>query len=138
MTAKEYLGQALKLDALIGCYMRELQYWRDMAESVSGCAFQPRFDRSRPTEAPFVRCVEKIDEIERKIDVRIDELVDLKERIGAAIDKLDDREEQLVLRCRYCDGSSWPVIAHFLGTSVRTAQRIHASALENFTVPDES
>ena len=138
MTPKEYLRQALRLDSIIASYMRELQYWRDMAEGVSGMNCQPSLNPNRASEAPFVRCVEKIDEIERNIDARIDELVNLKNEIGAAIEKLDDREEQLVLRCRYCDGESWPVIAHYLGTSVRTAQRIHASALEKFSVPDKS
>lgn len=135
MTAKEYLKQAAKLDALINCRMRELEYWRGLADGVSGCNFQPHYNPNSPTEAPFVRCIEKIDEIEREIDAKIDALVDLKREIGAAIDRLESSDEQLLLRYRYFENRSWEEIGTLLHVSYRTVHRIHGSALQNLIVP---
>ena len=67
MTAKEYLNQARHLDALINCRLREIDYWRDLSSSVSGSNFEPHYNPNKPTEAPFVRCLEKIDAIQRDV-----------------------------------------------------------------------
>ena len=136
MTAKEYLNQARHLDALINCRLREIDYWRDLSSSVSGSNFEPRYNPNRPTEAPFVRCLEKIDAIQRDVAEKVAYLVCLKETINTAIDKLTSREEQLVLRYRYLDNCSWEEISQMLNVSLRTVHRIHGSALQNFIVPD--
>ena len=137
MTAKEYLNQARHLDALINCRLREIDYWRDLLSSVSGTRFDGMpHSPNRPTEAPFVRCLEKIDEIQRSVEEKITYLVRLKEEINTAIDKLENRDEQLVLRYRYLDDCTWEEISRMLNVSLRTVHRIHGSALQNFSVPD--
>lgn len=137
MTAKEYLNQARHLDALINCRLREIDYWRDLSSSVSGTRFDGMpHSPNRPTEAPFVRCLEKIDEIQRSVEEKITYLVRLKEEINTAIDKLENRDEQLVLRYRYLDDCTWEEISQMLNVSLRTVHRIHGSALQNFSVPD--
>jgi len=136
MTAKEYLGQVKHLDTLINCRLRELDYWRDLYQSVSGSNFETHYNPNRPTEAHFVRCLEKIDEIEREIANKVSYLVGLRDEINAAIDKLESREEQLLLRYRYLDNFSWEEIGRMLCVSLRTVHRIHGSALANFSVPN--
>lgn len=137
MTAKEYLNQARHLDALINCRLREIDYWRDLSSSVSDTRFDGMpHSPNRPTEAPFVRCLEKIDEIQRSVEEKITYLVRLKEEINTAIDKLENRDEQLVLRYRYLDDCTWEEISRMLNVSLRTVHRIHGSALQNFSVPD--
>lgn len=136
MTAKEYLGQARHLDTLINCRLRELDYWRDLSSSVSGSNFEAHYNPNRPTEASFVRCIAKIDEIEHEIAAKVSYLVGLREEINAAIDKLESREEQLLLRYRYLDNFSWEEIGRMLCVSTRTVHRIHGSALQNFSVPN--
>ena len=137
MTAKEYLNQARHLDALINCRLREIDYWRDLSSSVSGTRFDgmPHIP-NRPTEAPFVRCLEKIDEIQRSVEEKVAYLVRLKEEINTAIDMLENRDEQLVLRYRYLDDCTWEEISRMLNVSLRTVHRIHGSALQNLIVPD--
>ena len=136
MTAKEYLSQARHLDELINCRLRELEYWRHLAGSISGTRYDGMpHSPNRPTGAPFVRCLEKIDEIERDIDGKIDELVDLRKAVNVAIDAMENNEEQLLLRCRYLDNFSWENICHIMNVSLRTAHRIHGTALQNFHVP---
>ena len=137
MTAKEYLNQARHLDALINCRLREIDYWRDLSSSVSGMKFDGMpHSPNRPTEAPFVRCLEKIDEIQRNMEDKVAYLVRLKEEINAAIDMLASRDEQLLLRYRYLDDFTWEEIARMLNVSLRTVHRIHGSALQNLIVPD--
>lgn len=136
MTAKEYLNQARHLDALINCRLREIDYWRDLSSGVSGSNFEPHYNPNRLTEAPFVRCLEKIDEIQRDIQEKVGRLIALREEIDRAIDSLENRDEQLLLRYRYLDGCTWEEIGHMLNVSLRTVHRIHGSALQNFSVPD--
>ena len=137
MTAKEYLNQARHLDALINCRLREIDYWKELSSSVSGMRFDGMpHSPNRPTEAPFVRCLEKIDEIQRSVEEKVAYLVRLKEEINTAIDMLENRDEQLVLRYRYLDDCTWEEISRMLNVSLRTVYRIHGSALQNFSVPD--
>ena len=137
MTAKEYLNQARHLDALINCRLREIDYWRDLSSSVAGMKFDGMpHSPNHPTEAPFVRCLEKIDEIQRDVEDKVAYLVRLKEEINTAIDMLASRDEQLLLRYRYLDDFTWEEIARMLNVSLRTVHRIHGSALQNFIVPD--
>ena len=136
MTAKEYLNQARHLDALIHCRLREIDYWRDLSSSVSGSSFEEHHNPNRPTEAPFVRCLEKIDEIQRSVEEKVAYLICLKEAINKAIDKLDNRDEQLLLRYRYLDNCTWEEIAAMLNVSIRSVHRIHGMALQHFSVPN--
>lgn len=137
MTAKEYLNQARHLDALINCRLREIDYWRDLSSSILGMKFDGMpHSPNRPTEASFVRCLEKIDEIQRDMKDKVAYLVRLKEEINTAIDMLASRDEQLLLRYRYLDDFTWEEISRMLNVSLRTVHRIHGSALQNFIVPD--
>jgi RNA polymerase sigma factor (sigma-70 family) len=136
MTAKEYLNQARHLDALINCRLREIDYWKDLSSGISGSSFEPHYNPNHPTEAPFVRCLEKIDLIQREVEEKVTYLVRLKEEINTAIDMLESRDEQLLLRYRYLDDFTWEEIARMLNVSLRTVHRIHGSALQNFSVPD--
>lgn len=136
MTAKEYLNQARHLDALINCRLREIDYWRDLSSSVSGSNFEPHYNPNRPTEAPFVRCLEKIDAIQRDVAEKVAYLISLRDEINARIDILDSHEEQILLRYRYLDDCTWEEISRMLNVSLRTVYRIHGSALQNFIVPD--
>jgi len=137
MTAKEYLNQARHMDALINCRLREIDYWKDLSDSVSSMRFDGMpHSPNRPTEAPFVRCLEKIDEIQRSVEEKVAYLVRLKEEINTAIDKLENRDEQLVLRYRYLDDCTWEEISRMLNVSLRTVHRIHGTALQNFSFPD--
>lgn len=136
MTAKEYLNQARHLDALINCRLREIDYWKDLSSGISGSSYEPHYNPNKPTEAPFVKCLEKIDEIQRGVEEKVAQLIALRDEINSRIDMLENHEEQLVLRYRYLDNCTWEEIERMMNVSERTAFRIHGSALANFSVPD--
>ena len=60
MTAKEYLGQAYRLDQRINANLEEVARLREMASSVSSPSWEEKTGGSRPTDPPFVRCLVKI------------------------------------------------------------------------------
>lgn len=136
MTAKEYLSQAKQLNDAVNNLLNDRNYWQDLSKKVSGSNFEEHFNSNRTSEALFVRCLERIDEIERDIDRKVSELVDLRTEINKAIDALEDFREQLVLRCRYLDGCSWEKTAESMAVSIRTAHRIHGRALKHFSIPE--
>lgn len=136
MTAKEYLNRARHLDALINTYLREIDYWKQLSTSISAVSFEPHYNPNTPTDAPFVKILERIDELEAKASKAVTELIKLRDEINDRITLLPNREEQLVLRYRYVDSCSWDEISSMLNVSLRTVHRIHGSALQNFSVPE--
>ena len=63
-------------------------------------------------------------------------LLDLRSEINAAIESMENPEERLLLKYRYLKNESWEDISYDLNVSYRTVHRIHASALNNFVVPE--
>ena len=136
MTAKEYLRQAYRLNELIDSRITELERLRDYSTRLTSCSFEgERVSKSRSTEAPFARIIEKITDLEKVINRDIDRHVDLKAEMNAAIDRVPNVDERLLLRYRYLNNYNWDEIAQLLNVSGRTVHRIHSSALYNFSVP---
>ena len=136
MTAKEYLRQAYRLNELIDSRITEMERLRDYSTRLTSCSFEgERVSKSRITEAPFARIIEKIIDLEKVINRDIDRYVDLKTEMNAAIDRVLNVDERLLLRYRYLNNYNWDEIAQLLNVSGRTVHRIHSSALYNFSVP---
>ena len=65
MTAKEYLSQAYRLDQRIDSNIAEITRLREMACGISSPSWEEKVQTSRNTDAPFVRCLEKIMDLEK-------------------------------------------------------------------------
>lgn len=74
----------------------------------------------------------RIDELERKINDRIDELIQLKAEALQRLEKLSDLDQQNVLDARYIEGNKWEKISADLDFSIAQVYRIHGAALLNF------
>lgn len=138
MTAKEYLQQAYRLNELIDSDVHELERLRDLAGRISSPNFGERVQSSRNLDAPFAKYLGDIMEMEEKIQKELCRLVVLKKQILSALENVTNREERLLLTYRYLDNESWEQIAVDLSVSMSTVHRIHASALRNFPVPNQS
>ena len=136
MTAKEYLHQAYRLDHKINSDIEELQKFREMSCSISSPQFGERVQTSRSQEAPFVRCVEKILDLEKKINEEIDLFVDLKKEIRSVIERVENTDEQMVLRYRYIHNLTWEQISDELNADKVTVWRWHKKALQNTVLPE--
>jgi len=136
MTAKEYLRQAYRLDQKINSDLEEVTALREMALSVSSPRLTERVQTSRKGDAPFVRCLEKIMELEEKINKEVDLLVDLKEEIRSVITTVEDTDERMVLKYRYVHNYTWEQIGNELHADSRTVRRWHGTALLHVTLPE--
>ena len=78
------------------------------------------------------RTIARLDELERRIDAYVDELVARKSEAFARITRLPELAEQDVLIARYIQLKPWPVIAREMHYEVRQVYRIHGRALQHF------
>ena len=138
MTAKEYLHQAYRLDHRINSDIEELQKLREMSMSISSPQFGEKVQTSPSGEAPYVRCLEKMWALEKKINAEIDLFVDLKSEIRTVIEKVENTDEQMVLRYRYIHNMTWEDIGDELHADSRTVRRWHGSALTHVEIPADA
>jgi RNA polymerase sigma factor (sigma-70 family) len=136
MTAQQYLSQAYRLDQRVQLDQSELDNLRTLAASVGSPGFEEHYNPNHPTDAPFVKTLEKIWEMEQKISAELSQLIHLKQEILMVLSKVDDVDERLVLTYRYLRNMSWTEISEELGVSDRTIRRWHERALTHVVVPE--
>ncbi len=129
MNAKEYLGQIKRLDTQINLDLRELEHWRDLSRKISSVNFSASGSSTRSIEPPFVKCLDKIMELEDKINAEIDSLIDLKAEILDCIHSLANEDHQSVLEMRYISGFAWGRIANEMHYSIRWIYKLHDAAI---------
>jgi len=136
MTPKEYLKQAYRLDHRINSDIAELGRLREMSTSISSPSLGEKVQTNSNTDAPFVKCLERIYALEEKINEEIDLLVNLKEEIRSVIDMVSNTDERMVLRYRYIHNYTWEQIGDVLGADSRTVRRWHGQALGHVILPE--
>lgn len=137
MTAKEYLNQARRLDQLIDINICELNYWQDLSRKISSSNFEQNYSSNRNIVPPFVKCLGKIDELQKEVNSDIDRLVDLREQIKLSIKSVRNPNERMVLQLRYINGQTWEAIAEELHADRSTVIRWHGKALYNLVMPQK-
>ena len=135
MTAKEYLNQGYRLDKKINSNLKELEQLRSMANSISSPGFEDHHRPGTPTEASFVRVLERVWKMEEMLNAEIDVLVDLREQIRCVIDAVSDPNERLVLRYRYIHNMTWEKISEELHAGETSIRRWHRAALSHVVLP---
>lgn len=136
MTAKDYLGQAYRIDQRINSKLEQVSALRDAAKKASATLSQtPR--SASPDLHSMESVLVKIFDLEREINEDIDTLVDLKREIMHAIKRLENPELQLILEQRYLCYKRWEQIAVDLGCSSQHLFRQHDKALELVNFPEK-
>lgn len=138
MTAERYLSQAYRLDQRIQLDQAELDNLKTLAASVGSPGFDEHNNPNRPTDAPFVKTLERIWEMEQKISTELSQLILLKQEILKVLSMVNDVDERLVLTYRYLKNMSWSEISIELGVSDRTIRRWHERALTHVVVPESA
>lgn len=131
MTAKEYLQQPFKAAKNLAYEIERLTRLRAAAESVP--TRQPSAPASATaglsrTESAALKVLEQ----EEAVTQAFLRFADLQKEVAAAIDKLRDQSEQLVLKYRYVCLQPWPAVAESMNLSPSHAYRLHHSAAQNF------
>ena len=137
MTAEEYLKQGRMLDQRIAYHLRKLEELRASVSSVSSLPLRPDKVQTSPTgDAPFVRALERIEELQERTDREIGMLIALKIQIDGVIRQLDREDYQLMLIYRYLEGMTWEEAADLLHAGVSTLKRWHRDALDRLVLPE--
>lgn len=132
MNAKEYLQQAQRLDTRIRFDLKELEHWRELSGRISGGGLEPRYGYAprQSIDPPFVKCLDKVIDLEQKIKGEISALVDMKSEILEKIHTLDNVDQQSVLEFRYLSCMTWEQIAEEMRYSPRWIYKLHGMALK--------
>ena len=137
MTAKEYLGQAYRLDQRINSKIEQVSSLNELATkcttSLTGMPRNPNHATSRMADV-----VAKIIDLQAEINRDIDTLVDLKREIVSVIKGIENLEFQTLLEKRYLCFLTWEQIAVDMGYSIQHIYRLHDWALREFPVPQET
>jgi len=134
MTAKEYLGQAYRLDQRINSKLEQVMSLRDLTTKATATMSDMPGGGSHNV-FKMQDIIGKIVDLENEINADIDRLVDLKRDMVAVIKAVVDPECQTLLELRYLCFKPWEQIAVDMGYSVRQLYRLHDEALENVAVP---
>lgn len=136
MDIKEYLNQSYRLNQRIESHLLEIERLKEMSLSVSSICYDREIvQTTRSTDAYFVRCLSKIDELRCEIDKEVKKLVELKKQIRNLIMSVKNTDEQMVLMYRYIHNYTWEHIGEVLFADSRTVRRWHKQALEKLNVP---
>ena len=132
MQANELLSRPFILNNKINDKKIKLGFYRELSCNPSSPGFEEYFSSNRNTKAPFVRYLEKIDDLEREIAEDYKTLEEIKNEVDNAIDIVDDPMEQMILRYRYLEFLSIPEISVRMHYSLRWTKKLHRRALDNF------
>lgn len=133
MKAKEYLQQLKKLDIMINQKTKELEELRIKARSINSVDYSKERVQSSPsTDAPFVKNIEKITDLENEINCEIDNFVDKKHEIIQQIQGLKNSKYIEVLYKRYVEYKRFEVIAKEMYYSCDYIKHLHGYALSEF------
>ncbi|MCC8013657.1 MAG: DUF1492 domain-containing protein [Eubacterium sp.] len=127
MTAKEYLGQAYRIDQRIKNKTEQLNSFRELAVNVSSTISDYPSKGTRNVHR-LENTIVKIVDMENQIKADIDRLINLKIEITNAIASVNDEHCRMVLELHYLQFKSWTDIAFEMNYSPRQISRIKDKA----------
>lgn len=128
MTAKEYLGQAYRLDQRINSKLEQVLSLRDLTTKATATMSDIPGGGSRNVYR-MQDIIGKIIDLENEINADIDQLVDLKCEMVATIKSVENPEYQTLLELRYLCFKPWEQIAVDMGYSIHHLYKLHNAAL---------
>ena len=135
MTAKEYLGQAYRLDQRINSKLEQVLSLRDLTTKATATMSDMPGGGSRNVYR-MQDIIGKIIDLENEINADIDQLVDLKREMVTVIKSVKNPEYQTLLELRYLCFKSWEQIAVEMGYSLVYVFKLHTKALEIVNFPE--
>ena len=134
MTAKEYLGQAYRLDQRINSKLEQILSLRELTTKATATMSDMPGGGSRNVYK-MQDIIGKIVDLENEINADIDHLVDLKREMVAVIKAVEHPEYQTLLELRHLCFKTWEQIAVEMGYSLEHTIRMHRQALEKVVIP---
>jgi len=131
MNAKEYLGQAYRLDLKITSKIEQLESLRALSYRVTSSIGDERVAGTKE-KSPMENAIIKIIMFENEINKEIDAFVDIKLEISSKIKVVCNEEHRILLEFRYLCFNSWEQIAVKMGYSCSYVYKQHHYAIKNF------
>lgn len=129
--AKDYFAQIRKTDRLIQRLKSTVATLRSSLTSQN-YELKPDKVQSSGSMNPLEDAMIKIDTLEQKINIRIDELVSLKSEAFDQIRNIPDLDQQNILIGRYIQLKEWGDIAAELNFSLKWVLELHGKAVLAF------
>lgn len=133
MKAKEYLQQLQRLDTVINQKIKELDDLRLKSQSTGSVDYSKERVQTSPSgDAPFVKLIGRIIDLEAEINAEIDRYVDEKHRIINQIQGLKNPDYIALLFKRYVEFKKFEVIAVEMNFTYHYVLNMHGYALKAF------
>lgn len=135
MKAKEYLQQLQRLDTVINQKIKEVHDLRLQAQSGGGLDYSKERVQSSPSgDAPFVKPIRRIIDLEAEINAEIDRFVDEKHKIINQIQGLKNSDYISLLFKRYVEFKKFETIAVEMNFTYQYVLNMHGYALKEFEI----
>ena len=134
MTAKEYLGQAYRLDQRLNSKLEQVLSLRELTTKATATMSDMPGGGSRNVYK-MQDIIGKIVDLENEINADIDKLVDLKREMVAVIKAVENPEYQTLLELRYLCFKTWEQIAVDMKYSTRNVYMLHDAAISAIKIP---
>lgn len=139
MKAKEYLQQLQRLDTIINQKIKELGDLRLMSQSFGGIDYSKERVQSSPSgDAPFVKPVLRMIELEQEINAEIDRFVDEKHEIINQIQALQNPKHIDILYKHYVEFKRLEIVAVEMNFTYQYIVELHGTALKEFQLTHEN
>lgn len=139
MKAKEYLQQLQRLDTMINQKIKELGDLRLMSQSVGGIDYSEDRVQSSPSgDAPFVKPVLRMIELEQEINAEIDRFVDEKHEIINQIQALQNPKHIDILYKHYVEFKRLEIVTVEMNFTYQYIVELHGTALKEFQLTHEN
>lgn len=134
MIAKDYLGQAYRLDQRINSKLEQIQSLNELAtKCTSTLTDMPH--SATPNIRSMEQTIAKMVDLKAEINSDIDRLVDLKHDIVSTIKAVNNTEHQTLLELRYLCFKTWEQIAVTMGYGIDNIFKMHKKVLAQIVVP---
>lgn len=139
MKAKEYLQQLQRLDIVINQKIKEVDDLRLKSRSVGSIDYSKERVQTSPSgDAPFVKLIGRIIDLEAEINAEIDAFVDEKHRIINQIQALKNSKYIEILYKHYVEFKRLEVVAVEMNFTYQYVVELHGYALKDFQTTYEN
>lgn len=133
MKAKEYLQQLQRLDTVINQKINELGDLRLKSQSTGSIDYSKERVQTNPSgDAPFVKPICRIIDLEAEINAEIDKFIDEKHKIINQIQSLKNSDYISLLFKRYVEFKKFETIAVEMNFTYQYVLNMHWYALKEF------
>lgn len=139
MKAKEYLQQLQRLDTVINQKIKEVDDLRLKSRSVGSIDYSKERVQTSPSgDAPFVKLIGRIIDLEQEINAEIDAFVDDKHKIINQIQGLKNSKYIEILYKHYVEFKRLEVVAVEMNFTYQYVVELHSYALKDFQTTYEN